>query len=73
MIWLNNFKIAVIEEDIEKIGTLITEVPKFDTKTRAEEALALVKEATIIVDLYKSKTLKSMNKLKQTKAFLDSH
>ena len=72
MKWLNSLKIAIIEENINQIGTLIEELPTFDSKLEAQEALALLSEATKVVEHHKTKTLAAMNKIKQTKAFLNS-
>ena len=73
MKWLNSLKVAIIEENIDQIEALTSELPDFDSKQRAEEALALISEAINIVSDHKSKTLVAMNKIKQTKAFLASH
>lgn len=73
MKWITDFKIAVIEENVKNIEKLIDSMPQFEDKASAKEALALVHEATNIVNKYKLKTLKSMNKIRQAKAFLNSH
>lgn len=73
MTWLNSLKIAIIEEDITKIETLTKELPNYDSKQEAEEALALIGEAIKLVDSKKQKTLEAMKKIKQTKVFLESH
>ncbi len=72
MKWLNSLKIAIIEEDIVKIGVLIEKIPKYEVKEEAQEALALVGEAIKLVDHKKSEILANMNKIKQTKVYLDS-
>ncbi|WP_458701417.1 hypothetical protein ACKGJI_04710 [Sulfurospirillum sp. 1307] len=74
MTWLNKLKIAVIEEDIETIGELMKTPPSFsDDITSAKEALALVNEAINLVEASKAKVLEDMNKIRKTKAFLNSH
>lgn len=73
MKWMNDFKIAIIEENIENIESLINSMPEFKDKMSAKEALALIHEATNLVNSYKLKALDSMNKIRQTKAFLNSH
>lgn len=73
MIWMNNLKIAIIEEDIAKIETLVKELPDYDSEQRAKEALALIAEAIKLVDAKRRQTLKAMNKIRQTKAYLNSH
>jgi len=72
MQWLNNLKIAVIENDITAIGKLIQNVPEINDIYQAQESLALIKEAILLVENEKEKTLKAMQKIKQTKAFLSS-
>jgi len=72
MTWLNSLKIAIIEEDIIKISSLTKKLPNYTSKQRAEEALALIGEAIKLVDNKKIETLESMNKIKQTKAYLST-
>ncbi len=70
MKWLNELKIAVIQEDITAISILIKELPEFNDLEKAKEALALVGRAIEIVDLKKAETLKEMNKIKTIKEFV---
>ncbi len=72
MSWINDLKIAVIEEDIENITTIADSLPKFKDINDAKEALNLIQEAIKIVKSKKEETLDIMNKIKQTKAFLTS-
>lgn len=72
MQWLNNLKIAVIENDITAIGKLIQDVPNISNLDQAKESLALIKEAILLVEIEKKQTLKTMQKIKKTKAFLSS-
>jgi len=72
MRWLNSLKISVINNDINNIGKLINEMPNITELAEAKEALALIKEAITIVDMEKQNTLNTLNKIKQTKAFLES-
>lgn len=69
MKWLNDLKIAVIEENVEKIDLLTKEVPKFESIVRAKEALALINQAIAITDQKRSETLDVIKKLRQTKSF----
>jgi len=69
--WLNDLKIAVIEENIEKIEKLMNQFPNsFDDLAKANEALALTKKAIELVEIEKSKTLKEMKKIKKIKEFV---
>ncbi len=73
MKWLNDLKLAIINKDIVNIGKLISKIPKITNLAKAGEALALINEAISIVDAEKQNTLNALNKIKQTKAFLESH
>lgn len=72
MSWINDLKIAIIEEDIEKITSIADSLPKFQDINDAKEALNLIREAIKIVENKKEETLDIMNKIKKTKAFLTS-
>lgn len=70
MNWLNNLKIAIIEQDVDKIGVLCKEMPQLKSKAQLIEAQALIAEAISLTDAKKLDTLKTINKIRQTKAFL---
>jgi len=72
MSWINDLKIAVIEEDIDNITSIADSLPKFQNMNDAKEALSLIQEAIEIVKNKKEETLDIMNKIKQTKTFLTS-
>ncbi|MBL0687688.1 MAG: hypothetical protein JJV95_05480 [Sulfurospirillum sp.] len=71
MQWLNNLKIAIVEENITQIKSLTKELPSFDSKIEAQEALALIGEAIKILDNKKEQTLEAMNKIKKTKKYFE--
>ncbi|MDX1809870.1 MAG: hypothetical protein R3331_10050 [Sulfurospirillaceae bacterium] len=70
MKWLNDLKIAIIEENIENINKSIMELPNFQDIDKAKEALSLLEEAIKVVSKEKDKVLKTMNKIQKTKEFL---
>lgn len=70
MQWMNDLKVAIIENDIPTIGKLIVNVPVFTNIDEAQEALALVQLSIKLVDEEKVKMVEIMKKIKQTKAFL---
>ena len=72
MSWINDLKIAVIEEDIENISSMTSSLPKFKDINDAKEALGLIEEAIKIVKNRREETLETMNKIKKTRAFLNS-
>ncbi|MFK5880888.1 MAG: hypothetical protein QM482_01630 [Sulfurospirillum sp.] len=71
MTWVNNLKIAVIEEDMEAISIALDEIPDFKDLDKAKEALSLVQTATVLAKREKQQILENMNKIKQTKKFLE--
>lgn len=72
MLWSEQLKIAVIEQNVVQIGKLIKDVPQFTELSEAQEALALIQEAITLVNSEQSKMMATMKKIKQTKAFLDN-
>lgn len=72
MQWINDLKIAVVENDTRCIGELIQHVPNFEDLEEAKEALALIQMAIVIVDEEKTQTMEIMKKIKQTKEFLQN-
>ncbi len=71
MKWLNDLKIAVIEENIDKIEKLMNIFPdSFENTAKANEALALTKRAIEIIENKKAQTLKEMKKIKKIREFV---
>jgi len=73
MQWLNSLKLAVINKDINSIHKHISDIPEITDMANAQEALALIKESINIVEKEKENALEQINKIKQTKAFLNNH
>ena len=70
--WLNNFKIALVQKDIASLEKLVNDIPKFETVEEMEQASVFIKQAIeIFVDL-RDKTLVDMNKMKKNIKFLKS-
>ena len=70
MPWMSDLTLAIIEEDVATIGKLMQTPPSFEDIPTAERALALIALAIELVDKQKNETLATMQKIKQTKAFL---
>ncbi|WP_428738503.1 hypothetical protein [Sulfurimonas sp.] len=70
--WLKQFKIAIIEKNVEKLEKLMGEVPSLQSKEELEEAIALLKEATDLVQGLKDSTAESMAQIKKNINFLKS-
>ncbi len=69
--WLERFKIALIEEDVTKVDTLLLNIPEFKKIDDLREAYTLMQEAKDKFEKEKYKTKLKMNKIKKAKKFLD--
>ncbi len=72
MKWLEEFKIAIIEENEKQIKELIDKMPPFEKLEHMQEAFSLISEAILVINSKKEKIQKDMNQLKKAKSFLDS-
>lgn len=70
--WLKQFKIAIIEKDVQKLEKLMDEVPTLESQEELQEAMALLKEATDLVQGLKDSTAESMAQIKKNINFLKS-
>ncbi len=70
--WLDDFKVAFIQNDINKLEYLANNMPKFETLDQMKEALQLIDNARTKANKLKEKTLSDMNKIKQTISFVKS-
>jgi len=69
MSWLDDFKIALIEEDDLKISSLISSMPSFNTIEENKEAMALIDQARKTCILKKEKLRKQMQRLEKSRKF----
>ena len=70
--WLNEFKVAIIEKNIKKIDSLIASMPEFESIDEMEEAFYLFKSADELLNTLKDETAKTMKKIKDNIAFIES-
>ena len=70
--WLNKFKIAIIEKNTEQINTLLEELPTFATEDEMKEAQYLMKEAAVLLLHLKSQTQDTMQRIQKNLSFLKS-
>lgn len=68
--WLNKLKIAVIEKDAVALQKLLSGVPQLKEKKEVEEALYLLKEATLQMQKLRDETLVSMQQMRKNLDFL---
>jgi len=68
--WLNEFKIALIEENDTKISSLLSSMPSFNTIEEAQEAMALIDQARKTYISKKKRLAKQMQQLEKSRKFL---
>ena len=72
LMWLNDFKIAIVEQNIEKLNELMDSIPQLETKEEMTEALYLIKEASELVQNLKNETSNSMGQIRKNLHYLKS-
>jgi len=70
--WLNQFKIAIIDKDIQKMDELNSSMPEFETLKQIYEAQAYIQQAIQIIMDKQSELRENMAKIQKTKKFLNS-
>jgi len=68
--WLDEFKIALIEENDTKISSLLSSMPSFNTIENAQVAMALINEARKTYISKKERLAKQMRQLEKSRKFL---
>ena len=68
--WIYSLKLSIINKEFDNIEQLSKDIPHFETLDESQEALALIKEADILLKNEQKKILSQMQKLKKTKEFL---
>jgi actin-related protein len=72
VMWIQEFKIALIEEDTQKLTELADADLAFETVEEMQEAMYLIQQAEIFFDRLKNETALSMQQLKKNIDFLRS-
>jgi len=70
MKWLDEFKIALIEENDTKISSLLSSMPSFNTIEENQEAMALIDQARKTYISKKERLAKQMQQLEKSRKFL---
>lgn len=70
--WLNEFKVALVSNDLAKLQLLIDTMPQFQTVQEMQEALFLIDDAKTKVTTLKNKARLDMKKIKQNIQFLEA-
>jgi len=70
MEWIENFKIALIEENIDELSSLLSSMPKFETVEECHKAMALISQARNIIIEKREILSKQMQQLEKSRKFL---
>lgn len=70
--WLTKLKTALVLEEIDRISTLLDEMPQFDTIKQMEEAAFLLQQSKTLLEEKKMQTAQTLQQLKNTLDFLKS-
>lgn len=70
--WLTKLKAALVLEDIERLSTLLDEMPQFDSIEQMEEASYLLIQTKTLMENNKSQTAQILQQLKNNLNFLKS-
>jgi len=70
MEWLESFKIALIEENIDQLSSLISSMPKFETVEECHKAMVLISQAKDIMIKKRDMVANQMRQLEKSKRFL---
>lgn len=70
--WLNDLKIAIIEEDVDKVISMFEHMPNTDDIALATTACALIQEAICLVEKNKNILSEQMLKIKSAKHYLEN-
>jgi hypothetical protein len=71
--WLRDFKIALIESDLKRLGSLQREMPTFESKDELMEAQALIAQAIELFRTENDKTKATMEQMKKAIKFQQSN
>jgi hypothetical protein len=70
--WIARLKVAAIEEDWQKLHTLLEKVPQEASPEELQTALALIEGARRTLEAKKEETARQMQEILQAKKFLAS-
>lgn len=70
--WLNAFKTALVTEDIQKLSSLIEQMPVFDSLEEMETAAYMLLHAKTLLENEQQKNRLTLQQLKNTIDFLQS-
>lgn len=71
--WINNLKIAIIEQNTKLLDELLGDIPRFEKKEEIEQVKYLLQEANSMMHILKEDTATTMKQIKKNLDFLRSN
>jgi hypothetical protein len=71
--WLKELQLAIIEQDTQKMGSLVKDMPRFENLEEMRSASVLIKQALEIITKKREDTALILKKLKKHRDFLLSN
>lgn len=70
--WITKLKIAIVGQDTDLINKLLDELPEFSDVKEMQEAMHLLREASILLHTLKDETSQNMKQIKKNISFIKS-
>lgn len=71
--WINNLKIAIVEQNTKLLDELLSDIPHFEQKEDIEQVKYLLQEASSMMHILKEDTVATMKQIKKNLDFLRSN
>jgi hypothetical protein len=73
MAWIKKFKIALIEQDVETLISLLDDMPEFSNIEQMKEVSYLIQEVFYFANNSKNETSVALKRLKKSMEFFDKN
>ncbi|MEA2111854.1 MAG: hypothetical protein U9P71_07385 [Campylobacterota bacterium] len=70
--WLQQFKIALAQQNSDSISKLLDEIPTFKSTSQMKEAQYLLAQALELISQFKDETAQTLSQIKQNRDYFAS-
>ena len=70
--WITEFQIALVQEDVDKLSSLIESMPAFESLEEMKTAQYLLKQAKELMLALQNNTRTQLKQLKKSISFMDA-
>lgn len=71
--WINNLKIAIVEQNTKLLEELLSDIPHFEKKEDIEQVKYLLQEASSMMHILREDAATTMKQIKKNLDFLRSN